>query len=275
MKSISRKAVGGFVLGVLIGAPAPAPVWSGGPCDDVLERALRAADADKASSTLAACLAAPGPVGVHFQVAHALLQGSNEEEWACRYTDVLLGMLEGGALEVEQPVVSMIAADAEAQACRCDRAWNRRLRVEGRDPREAERSWYGADTRQMEVFSLDVPVREGAVEIFAHYRRGMDHVCVFRDGALRYAESRGAVTSGIERAQVFEHGEHRALRAALVWRRGVHGEALQLLDIEKGVPIFERLSAWPVEFSIKDNLLRYRVVLEGDSGDPEAVDGTY
>lgn len=273
MKLISPKAVGGLVVGALCWLAAP--VSSADPCEDVLEIASGEADADRASSILGACLAAPAPFGTHLQVAHALLQRSFDEDMACRYTDVLLQMLEGVALEAERSVVGMIAADAEAQACRCDRAWNRRLRLEGRDPGDVTRSWFGVDTQQVEVFSLREPVHDGVVEIFAHYRRGMDHVCAFRDEALRYAESRGAITSGIDRARVFEYGEHRELRAVLVWRRGVHGEALQLLDIEKGLPIFERQSAWPVGFSIEDNLLRYRVVKESDSGDPEVVEGTY
>ncbi|WP_018137565.1 MULTISPECIES: hypothetical protein [unclassified Thioalkalivibrio] len=278
MSSVFTNQLPRLGLALLLCCMASPLAW-GSPCDDVLERAEGAATSEEADRILGGCLAASGPPQTHLQVAHTLLQRTDDEglALACRYTEIILRMLDYDMPELEASTRHRIREAADAQACHCDRQWSQAIRQQGGDPALGGVSWLGDDFQQSESFFLSDQQMGKDLELRVFYRQAMDHACIFVDHELRINESRGSVTSGFQRGEFFVHRNHGqdGLRAILLWRLGVHGEALQLLDLEQRLPVWEKRSDWPVEFTLGDDGLTYRYFRAGEGGDPEVIDGRY
>lgn len=241
---------------------ALAPMAWAHPCDNVLEVSRNTPDADQAATMLGACLAAPGPADMQLLAAHELLKLSRGEALACRYTEIVERMLEFSLPELDDATLGRIAGSARTQACACDLEW---VRAHGLKPGDARPSWFGEDAPQR---LLVHGARAGSAtpqELLVSYRRGMDHVCLFAGEAVGYAESRGAVTSGFERGEFFGDAGQKPM-AVLVWRAGVHGEALQVVDLAAGASVLEIRSDWPVNYWLQAGTLHYEVYRERDDG---------
>lgn len=229
------------------------------PCDNVLVLASKAETTDEAEFILGGCLAAPGPAHMHLQAAHALMLLEDDQEKACRYAAILEDMLEYSQPKIDPPKLEKIVTDTQAQVCQC---------VRKMDGRQSD-GFLGHTvdfTTQMPGFDFELQV---------HQYRAMDHLCIFAGDEVRYFESRGTVTSGFEEADFFVHGETGSPMAVIIWRLGVHGQALQLLELDTGEQILQRNSDWPITYKILNNQIEYQYYQTNERNKPEVVDEHY
>ncbi len=241
------------------------------PCDNVLVLASTVKNTREAEFILGGCLAARGPAHMQLQAAHALMLLADKQDMACKYAAILESMLEYPQPEIEPSSLEKIAADTQRQVCQCVRKWNRNLSTPDVAPTSERHGddvqWHTATSiKHMPGFDFELQV---------HQDRAMDHLCIFAGDEVRYFESRGTVTSGFEESEFFVHGETGSPTAVIIWRLGVHGQALQLLDLETGEQILQRNSDWPVTYNIQNNRIEYQYHQTHDDGKPEVVEEHY
>ncbi|MCC5795837.1 MAG: hypothetical protein JJU48_00750 [Methylophaga sp.] len=245
------------------------------PCDNVVELAIMAKNAREAEFILGACLAAPGPSHMHLQAAHALMLLSDEQEMACAYAAIIEDMLEYPQPKVKSSTLEKIETDTQRQACLCVRKSSQNLSTmdfEEIDRIESSRQF---EISQWHSVTSSTRMPDFNYELQVHQHRTMDHLCVFAGDEVRYFESRGTITRGFQEIDFFVHAETDTPIAVIIWRLGVHGQALQLLDLDAGEQILQRNSEWPVTYKILNNQIKYQYHQAIDGNKPEVIDERY
>ena len=193
----------------------------------------------------------------------------------CRYAAIIEQMLEFDMPALDATTRRQIIADNEQQACLCDRAWQQQQLSKGKDPRRGTASWLDDEISQTLLYQSSAQIDGTTFELHVYGRKSMDQLCVFAGEQLRYAEARGGITTGFERATLFAGADGGGARAAVVWRLGAHGEALQLLDLDRGTSVWQHNSDWPVTFEITGRALHYRYYQSDEGGESIMHKGVY
>ncbi|OOG24327.1 hypothetical protein B1C78_08910 [Thioalkalivibrio denitrificans] len=254
------------------------------PCQDVVARADAAGDPHAAERILGHCLAAPGTAADRLHAVLALIRLSADRgdmANACQQTARLQLMLEEPIPGIEAQARSAFDHAVRQHGCRCDRAWTlghvaHPWQAPADGTRTVAPSWFDEGIDQRLIHISRGMVAGESIEVLVNTRRGMDHLCVFRDGTPAFAESRGAVSSGFESVETFHRQPGPGTMAVIRWRAGAHGEALQIVDLGAGAAVLERRSSWPVAYTISDGRVDYVIHTERDGqGGFQAIEGRY